>query len=80
MPPWWEQKEDGIAGEIGPDTVMLRGPSLSLDGEMVRARLTLRRGERADFALQHGRSGAGVPEPIDPATAQEETSDGGGAG
>ncbi len=73
MPPWWEQKEDGIVGEVGPDTVMLRGPGLSLDGEVVRARLTLRASERADYVLQHGRSEAGSPEPIDPAAAQEET-------
>ena len=73
MPPWWEQKEDGIAGEVGPDTVVLRGPGLSLDGEAVRARLTLQAGERADYVLQHGRSETGLPEPIDPAAAQEET-------
>ncbi len=73
MPPWWEPKADGIAGEVGPDAVMLRGPGLRLDGEVVRARLTLRPGERADYVLQHGRSEAGVPEPIDPAAAQEET-------
>ena len=73
MPPWWEQKEDGIAGEVGPDTLMLRGPGLSLDGEVVRAHLTLRSGERADYMLQHGLSEDGVPGPIDPAAAQEET-------
>ena len=73
MPPWWEQKEDGIAGEVGPDTVMLRGPGLSFDGEVVCARLVLRSGERADYVLQHGRPETGLPEPIDPAAAQEQT-------
>ncbi len=73
MPPWWEQKEDGIAGEVGPDTLMLRGPDLSLDGEVVRAHFTLRCGERADYVLQHGLPEAGVPGPIEPAAAQEET-------
>lgn len=73
MPPWWEQNEDGLVGEAGPDTVMLRGPGLSLDGEVVRARLTLRAGERADYVLQHGRPEAEAPRPIDPAAAQVET-------
>ena len=72
MPPWWEQQGDGIVGEVGPDTVVVRGPGLSLDGEAVRARLTLRAGERADYVLQHTLSQAGVPEPIDPAAAQGE--------
>ncbi len=73
MPPWWEQKADGFVGEVGPDTVVLRGPGLSLEGEVVRARLTLRAGERADYVLQHGGLQAGAPEPIDPAMAQDET-------
>ena len=53
--------------------MVLRGPGLLLDGEAVRAHLTLRPGERADYVLQHNRSQAGVPEPIDPAAAQHET-------
>ena len=73
MPPWWEQHEDGVAGEVGPDKVVLRGPGLSLDGEAVRARLTLRAGERADYVLQHSRSQTGAPGAIDPTAAQEET-------
>lgn len=73
VPPWWEQKKDGIVGEIGPDTLMLRGPGLSLEGGEVRTRRTLHAGERADYVLQHGRPEAGLPEPIDPAAAQEET-------
>ena len=73
MPPWWEWQEDGMVGEVGPDTLMLRGPGLSLDGETVRARLTLRAGERVDYVLQHVRSQDGAPGPIDPATAQDET-------
>ncbi len=62
MPPWWERRDGGLVGEVGPDTVMLRGPGLSLDGEVVRARLTLRAGERADYVLQHAarRPGAGT--------------------
>ena len=72
VPTWWERRDGGFVGEVGPDTVMLRGASLSLDGEVVRARLTLRAGERADYVLQHACSQAGTPEPIDPATAQDE--------
>ena len=72
VPPWWERRDGGFVGEVGPDMVMLRGANLSLDGEVVRARLTLRAGERADYVLQHACSQAGTPEPIDPATAQDE--------
>lgn len=73
IPPWWERRDGSLLGEVGPDTVVLRGPGLSLDGEMVRARLTLRAGERADYVLQHDGAQAGPPEPIDPAAAQGET-------
>ena len=73
LPPWWEQQADGIVGEVGPDRVMLRGPGLSLDGEVARARLTLRAGERADYVLQHAPSQDMVPEPVSPAAAQDET-------
>jgi len=73
VPPWWERNGDGILGEVGPDTVMLRGPGLSLEGEVVRARLTLAAGERADYVLQHGRPDAGIPGPVDPAAAQDST-------
>lgn len=73
MSPWWEQQGDGIVGEVGPDRLVLRGPGLSLDGEVVCARLTLRAGERADYVLQHAPSQDAAQEPISPAAAQEET-------
>ncbi|KAB0675607.1 glycoside hydrolase family 15 protein [Aureimonas leprariae] len=73
VPLWWEQKDGGLVGEVGPDTVTLRGPGLSLEGEVVRARLTLQAGERADYVLQHFSLPAGTPEPVDPAAAQDET-------
>ncbi|MGI4943730.1 MAG: glycoside hydrolase family 15 protein [Janthinobacterium lividum] len=73
VPPWWERKDGDLVGEVGPDRVTLRGPGLSLDGEAVRARLTLRAGERADYVLQHAPSQDAAPEPISPAAAQEET-------
>ena len=73
MPPWWEQQDDGFVGEVGPDRVVLRGPGLSLDGEVVRARLTLRAGERANYVLQHAPSQDPAQEPISPAEAQEQT-------
>lgn len=73
MPPWFEEKDGGICGEIGPDLVMLRGPDLAVDGEILRARRTLRKGDRADYVLQHTRPENGIPGPIDPAQAQAET-------
>lgn len=73
MPPWWEARDGVLVGEVGPDRVVLRGPGLELDGETVRARITLASGERADYVLQHARSDAPPPEPIDPARAQADT-------
>ena len=62
IPPWWERKDGGFVGEVGPDMVMLRGPGLSLDGEVVRAQLTLRAGERVDYVLQYACSPGGTPD------------------
>jgi len=73
IPPWYEAAADGFSGEVGPDAVVLRGPGLERDGDVLRARLTLRAGERADYVLQHRRSEEGVPGPIDPEAALAET-------
>ena len=73
IPPWYEQTANGFSGEVGPDLVVMRGPGLRLDKEVLRAQLTLRAGERADYVLQHARSEASIPDPIDPAQAQNAT-------
>ena len=73
MSPWWEDKDGGLVGDVGPDLVALRGPGLRLEGSVVRACFTLSPGERADYVMQHGRSEAGTPEPIDSTAAQGET-------
>ena len=73
MSPWWEDKDGGLVGDVGPDLVALRGPGLRLEGSAVRARFTLSPGECADYVMQHGRSEAGTPEPIDLTAAQGET-------
>jgi GH15 family glucan-1,4-alpha-glucosidase len=63
----------GYFGEVGPDLVVLRGPGLSRDRDVLRARITLRAGERADYILQHARSGRPIPDPIDPEKALART-------
>jgi GH15 family glucan-1,4-alpha-glucosidase len=77
IPPWYDilvgSHISGFFGEVGPDLVVLRGPGLSRDGAVLRARLTLRAGECADYVLQHTRSEQGVPDPIDPAKALAST-------
>ena len=71
--PWWEEELGGLVGDVGPDLIALRGPGLWLDDAVARARLTLHAGERADYVMQYGHSEAGMPDPIDPALAQDET-------
>ena len=73
IPPWYEPVADGLCGEVGPDLVVLRGPSLARDGDVIRARLILHAGEQVDYVLQHASSGNGAPEPIDPSKALVDT-------
>lgn len=71
--PWWQQEDDALVGEVGPDRLVLRGPGLTQNGPVVIARMTLAEGERADYVLQHARWSAGKPDPIDPSAAQDAT-------
>lgn len=64
---------DGFSGEVGPDLVVLRGPGLSRDEDVLRARITLSAGERADYVLQHGPSELPIPDPVDPEQALGQT-------
>ncbi len=80
MPPWYERTADGFSGEVGPDRVVLRGPALRQDGDVLRARVTLRAGERADYVLQHAPSQDGAPDPIDPAARRTTRRAGGETG
>ena len=73
VPPWVERTEDGFRGEIGPDLVMLRGPALEQDGEVLRARITLRAGEVVAWTLQHGRFELDAPGPLDVEAALADT-------
>jgi GH15 family glucan-1,4-alpha-glucosidase len=72
--PWYQEIAGGFSGEIGPDLVVLRGPGLRQDGDLLRGHIALRPGERADYVLQHTGSETGIPDPIDPARAQYATS------
>ena len=64
---------DGFSGEVGPDLVVLRGPGLSRDEDVLRARITLSAGERADYVLQYGPSELPIPDPVDPEQALGQT-------
>jgi GH15 family glucan-1,4-alpha-glucosidase len=70
IPPWFEalagSGPGGFSGEVGPDLVVLRGPALWRDHTILRARLTLRAGEGADYVLQHAPSDRKLPGAIDP--------------
>ena len=56
---------DGFSGEVGPDLVVLRGPGLSRDEDVLRARITLSAGERADYVLQYGPSELPILDSVD---------------
>jgi len=71
--PWWQPEDGSLMGEIGPDLLLLRGPGLTQDGPVIRSRLTLAEGERADYVLQHARWSHGKPGDIDPVAAQDAT-------
>ena len=75
--PWFSALEwprhGGFSGEVGPDLVVLRGPGLSRDSDVLRARFTLSAGERADYVLQHACSARPIPDPIDPEKALART-------
>jgi GH15 family glucan-1,4-alpha-glucosidase len=77
LPPWFSPlssaEGDGFSGEIGPDLVVLRGPGLSCEKDVLRARITLSAGERADYVLQHAGSELPIPDPIDPEQALAQT-------
>ncbi len=65
--PWFSSIGDGggFSGEVGPDLVVLRGPRLSREGDVLFSRIPLQTGERADYILQHGSSALPIPDPID---------------
>ena len=65
--PWFSSIGDGsgFSGEVGPDLVVLRGPRLSRERDVLRARIALRAGARADYILRHGSSARPIPDPID---------------
>jgi GH15 family glucan-1,4-alpha-glucosidase len=65
--PWFSPLGDGggFSGEVGPDLVVLRGPGLSREGDILRARIALRAGAHADYILQHGPSERPIPDPVD---------------
>ena len=77
IPPWFDRLTapgiSGFSGEVGPDMVALRGPGLSRDGTVLRARRTLRTGERTDYVLQHASFEHGLPDPINPEEALAST-------
>jgi GH15 family glucan-1,4-alpha-glucosidase len=77
IPPWFSalggHEGDGFSGEVGPDLVVLRGPGLSRSDDVLRARITLRAGERANYALQHVLSELPIPDPVDPESALART-------
>ena len=77
IPPWFSALSGpdggGFSGEIGPDLVVLRGPGLLRDKDVLRARITLGAGERADYVLQHVCSERPIPGPVDPEQALART-------
>ena len=77
IPPWFSAlngpEGEGFSGTVGPDLVVLRGPGLSRSGDVLRARITLSAGERADYILQHARSELPIPDPVDPEPALART-------
>ncbi|HET9148016.1 MAG TPA: glycoside hydrolase family 15 protein, partial [Acetobacteraceae bacterium] len=74
LSPWMRLREDGFAGNVGPDLIVLRTPvTISHEERHVRARFTVKEGERIPFVLSYGSSWKPEPPPIDPEQALRNT-------
>jgi GH15 family glucan-1,4-alpha-glucosidase len=72
--PWLTAHDNTIVALGGPDGLVLRAPvPLTVTGSEVRARFTVRAGERVPFALTYVPSHEHVPEPFDVVKAIAET-------
>jgi GH15 family glucan-1,4-alpha-glucosidase len=76
MIPWVTRLPDGtgLRAIAGPDMVLLR-TGIPLHGENLKTvgEFTIRSGESASFVLTYGPSHLGLPEPVDPVAALEDT-------